>query len=159
MLHNLIEHLTVHNKIRDSYRISSNRLINNNKDIICGVIVISRNSKILLVQGRSTGKWSLPKGHLKKGETYEECAKRELFEETGIKINSFIYRNDIVQLRVGTYYFLETEKEYELLPCDSSEVKNAEWFSLKEIAENMLELNADANYIFRCLKKCILKDI
>ena len=31
------------------------------------------------------GKWDLPKGKLDKGETIEECALREIEEETGAK--------------------------------------------------------------------------
>jgi 8-oxo-dGTP pyrophosphatase MutT (NUDIX family) len=30
--------------------------------------------------------WGVPKGHLEAGETFEECARREVFEETGISI-------------------------------------------------------------------------
>ncbi len=29
--------------------------------------------------------WSLPKGHVEEGETYEQAAVREVFEETGIE--------------------------------------------------------------------------
>ena len=32
-----------------------------------------------------TKNWDLPKGHLKKKESFEECALREVHEETGIK--------------------------------------------------------------------------
>jgi len=31
------------------------------------------------------GKWDLPKGKLDKGETLEQCAVREVREETGLK--------------------------------------------------------------------------
>lgn len=61
-----------------------------------GVILI-RNGKILLGKRhpdpdkagsafRSAGEWSLPGGKLEWGETFEECAIREVKEETGITI-------------------------------------------------------------------------
>ena len=34
------------------------------------------------------GAWSLCGGHLEYGETFEECAKREVAEETGLKIEN-----------------------------------------------------------------------
>lgn len=37
--------------------------------------------------GSIDGKYDLPKGLIEKGETPQEAAVRELFEETGIKIN------------------------------------------------------------------------
>lgn len=154
MLNNLVEYLTVHNQILDSYRINS-RSITNHGSIICGVIVISKNtSKILLVQGRRTGKWSLPKGHIEKNESYEACARRELEEETGIKVNEFTLKNDIAKLRVGIYYFYEAEEEYTLSPADDSEVISSGWFNLNDINTSSMELNADANYIYRCLQYC-----
>lgn len=154
MLNNLVEYLTAHNKIRDNYRIESSSIAKQT-GIICGVIAISKNSsKILLVQGRRTGKWSLPKGHIEKNETYEACARREFEEETGIKINDFTLKNDIAKLRVGIYYFYEAEEEYVLNPRDNFEVISSGWFSLKDMETGYMELNVDANYIYRCLKQC-----
>ena len=149
----LIDYLTIRNQIRDALRISCRNL--NNDKLICGVIVISRNKRILLVQGRRTGKWSIPKGHIEHNEDTKACAIRELKEETGIVVNEFTFKNDIAKLRVGIYYFLETQTELALNPSDSSEVINSGWFNLQEIADNNLELNADANYIYRCMQRCL----
>src|SRR5579872_3816505 len=41
--------------------------------------------KIALAQhARATRSWVLPKGHVEKGETIEQAALREIYEETGL---------------------------------------------------------------------------
>ncbi len=47
-----------------------------------GGLVENENGEVLFIFRR--GKWDLPKGKLDKGETLEECALREVTEETGI---------------------------------------------------------------------------
>src|SRR5258708_7603501 len=49
----------------------------------CGGLVHNENAELLFMLRR--GKWDLPKGHLDKGETMEQCALREVEEETGLK--------------------------------------------------------------------------
>jgi 8-oxo-dGTP pyrophosphatase MutT (NUDIX family) len=45
-----------------------------------------KTNKILLVQSNGN-LWGPPKGTLKSGETYQECAIREVQEETGLIVN------------------------------------------------------------------------
>ena len=47
-----------------------------------GGLVVNEENKILMIFRR--GKWDLPKGKLDKGETLEQCAVREVEEETGL---------------------------------------------------------------------------
>ena len=51
-------------------------------------VYIEKNNKVLMVQekGQAWGLWSVPLGHVGKGETLEEAAKREVKEETGYDI-------------------------------------------------------------------------
>jgi 8-oxo-dGTP diphosphatase len=53
-----------------------------------GVIVVSDDKKILLVRHRKGSRqyWVLPGGRLEYGETFNECAVREIKEETGLEI-------------------------------------------------------------------------
>lgn len=44
------------------------------------------NKKILLVNHKKFNKWVQPGGHIEENETPEECALREVYEETGLKI-------------------------------------------------------------------------
>src|SRR5260370_34099239 len=50
--------------------------------------VIVRNSRgdLLLLLRPDSGRWTIPTGGLKKGETLTECAVREGREETGLEI-------------------------------------------------------------------------
>jgi bis(5'-nucleosidyl)-tetraphosphatase len=68
------------------------------KDISYGIVPLRRLKKdfweILLVR-HGAGHWSFPKGHADPGEQPKETAIRELKEETGLDIVSFL---DIPQL-------------------------------------------------------------
>ena len=59
-------------------------------------VYLEQNGKILMVQekGQAWGLWCVPLGHLDKGESLEDSAKREVMEETGyyIEINKNLGR-------------------------------------------------------------------
>ena len=65
-----------------------------------GVIVI-KDGKILLGKRKNShgeGAWCYPGGHLEYGESWEECSRREVMEETSIKIKNIRFgtaTNDI----------------------------------------------------------------
>lgn len=52
-----------------------------------GVLIFDEDDRVLLGlrKGKhAEGMWGLPGGHLEGGESFEQCAKREVEEETGI---------------------------------------------------------------------------
>lgn len=50
------------------------------------VFVTDDTDAILLIRRTDTGRWTIPTGGLKKGETISECAVRECEEETGLRV-------------------------------------------------------------------------
>lgn len=44
------------------------------------------NKKILLVKHKKNRRWTQPGGHMEDGETPEETALREVYEETGLRV-------------------------------------------------------------------------
>jgi 8-oxo-dGTP pyrophosphatase MutT (NUDIX family) len=114
------------------------------QNIIYGAILRCRlgpETKYAVVQGRYTGKWSFPKGHSKESETPLECALRELYEETSIKIS--ILPTEYMRIGFGNYYVFDVDREYDLVPTDTNEIMNTRWVTLQEM--DKLLLNADAN--------------
>ncbi len=73
-----------------------------------GVIVL-RQGCLLLLERRSVhgaGSWSTPGGHLEFGESPEDCAIREVREETGVEIG------DVHFLGITNDFFAANDKHY-----------------------------------------------
>src|SRR5258708_16522124 len=60
-----------------------------------GGVVTNSEGKVLVVSQRGTS-WSLPKGHIDRGESALVAAKREIYEESGIRDLELIHE-------LGTY--------------------------------------------------------
>lgn len=62
------------------------------------VCILIKNSTILMKyanRGISSGKWNFPGGKMEYGETKEQCAIRETYEETGLKISDLFYHGRV----------------------------------------------------------------
>jgi 8-oxo-dGTP diphosphatase len=72
-------------------------------------VIIMKDHNVLLGKRKMShgdGTWALPGGHLEFNETIEDCAKREVFEETGLFIKN---------IRYGTFtndIFINDQKHY-----------------------------------------------
>ena len=88
-----------------------------------GVIVI-KGSKVLLGKRKNShgeGSWCFPGGHLEFNEEIEECGRREVLEEAGIKIRNIKlgpFTNDIFKKEGKHYVTLFLISDY-----DSGEVR------------------------------------
>ena len=75
-----------------------NELYDNEGRILkAGGIIINNNNEILLYLNEDRG-FAFPKGHLEQGETFEECAHREVKEETGLDVVIVDYLSPIIYL-------------------------------------------------------------
>lgn len=53
-----------------------------------GTFILNEKNQLLLIKRADDGLWDKPAGSMELGETFEECAKRETFEETGLFCNT-----------------------------------------------------------------------
>ena len=122
------------------------------KEKSCGCTVID-DDKVLLVK-QNDGHTAFPKGHIEKGETEEECAIRETFEETGLKVKilngyrytqTYFIKKDVLKEVV---YFLAT-KESGTLCKQEEEINSLGFYSFNEAInlisyENTIKLFEEA---------------
>ncbi len=98
-----------------------------------GVVVV--DGRVLLVHRPRYDDWTLPKGKLDPGESFEEAALREVEEETGLvcrlgrELPSTEYHDNKGRPKVVRYWLMEVERgEFE--PND--EVDEVRWAELGE---------------------------
>ena len=79
--------------------------------ILPGSVVIILNDKNeVLLQKRHDGSWGLPGGLMDLGESFEEVAIREVFEETGLEVENL----KLVNVFSGSEYYLKVPNGDEL---------------------------------------------
>ncbi len=108
-----------------------------------GGLVSNDNSEYLLILRR--GKWDLPKGKLDEGETIEECAVREVQEETGLK-NVVIVKPLLITYHTyheGTKFVLKESHWYDMLaggkqatkPQTEEDIEQIVWAPVQHLAK------------------------
>ena len=110
-------------------------------------IYCSETKQVLLMRRNADapvwpGYWTNPGGHVEPGETLEQTATREAFEEIGIEISAFPTTQTSTPLTVGwdrgryafrATCFLKTVPEPLIPTIDPKEVAEARWFTLDEV--------------------------
>lgn len=118
-------------------------------------VMIFRGGKILMGKRKGShgeGEYSFPGGHLEYMEGFEECAQRETFEETGIKIKNikFLGVSNVVKYVPKHYVNIKFTAEWESgepKVCEPDKFENWEWYGLDNLptpifkfAEQMINL-------------------
>lgn len=99
----------------------------------CGIIYYHENDETyLLVLGKKSYKWGFPKGHMELGETEEETAIREFYEETGITIENSYLLNKI-RFKNNIYFKVNCPRKPKINVQDTNEIVKVSWMSLNDI--------------------------
>ena len=87
-----------------------------------GLILLTPDLKVLIVQDAKTGKWGFPKGHREAQDNGDlETACRELLEETGIRPESFKLYDPSFRITRGSSSYLF---RYGIIPREEGAVQN-----------------------------------
>ena len=100
-----------------------------------GGLVYNDKKEILFIYRNK--KWDLPKGKMEKDENIQDCALREVQEETGVQdltIEKYITttyhvfkRNDKFKLKETFWYEMRTSYKGELIPQENEGIKKVKW--------------------------------
>lgn len=118
-------------------------------EVSCGAYVID-NDKVLVIQ-HNQGHWDFPKGHMEKGETEKETAKREVLEETGIEIEIISDEKYIVEYMPNVHVqkkviFFEAKKIGGKVKKQESEVQKVEWLDIEKVLERITFENSRKSF-------------
>ena len=128
------------------------------KEKSCGAVIIRRNNETVqyLLIHQVQGHWCFPKGHVEGNETEHETAKREIKEETGLKV-TFIdgFRHTLSYspapgVSKDVVYFLaayESGKE----KAQKEELQGMDWFTYDE-ATAMITYPNDRDLLVQAAK-------
>ena len=109
--------------------------------------VVVRDGRVLVVHRPRYDDWSLPKGKLRLGESWEAAALREVEEETGL-------RCELGELVGSTCYGLKEVRYFSMTcagePQAQNEVDEVRWVALDEAAA-LLTYERDADLLRRLL--------
>lgn len=110
-----------------------------------GGVTKNEDGSILLIHRR--GKWDLPKGKLEKREKLEDCAIREVEEETGLKNVQLIapllityhtyHEGTRFILKESHWYSMKAEGKQQLKPQTEEDINDIKWVPLEEVESYM----------------------
>lgn len=112
-----------------------------------GVLLFNEKEELLLgkrVCDHGARTWGPPGGHLEFGETLENCAVREVLEETGMRIDDPVFcalTNSIFE-EEGAHYvslFMKVLLEDDQIPrvCEPDKTQEWRWFSQDNLPSSL----------------------
>lgn len=128
-----------------------------------GVLIFNDENKVMLQKRSDNSKWGLPGGSMEIGETFEEVAIREAYEEVNLKVRNlklfdvfsgmechYVYPNGDEIYNASTIYICrEFEGE---INFDSDETIEAKFFSKLELP-NMEDINPPDRIVIKRIKE------
>jgi ADP-ribose pyrophosphatase YjhB (NUDIX family) len=129
-----------------------------NKEVPASYMILLKDGKILLARrfntGYMDGYYSLPAGHVEKGETFTQCIIREAKEEIGVDLRQenlkavhFMHRDSRADYPQGVaegvneridVFFTAEKWEGEIKNMELGKCDNLSWFDLDNLPEKIV---------------------
>ncbi len=115
-----------------------------------GGVVLDPEGRVVLVHRPRYDDWTLPKGKLDRGESFEDAALREVEEETGLRcrlvreLPSSEYLDPKGRSKLVRYWLMEVEHDPGFVP--NNEVDELRWVPVEE-APALLTYPRDAEIL------------
>lgn len=117
-----------------------------------GVLILNEKKQLLLQKRTDNGFWAYPGGSMELGESFEDCARREVLEETGLKCQDltlftvfsgkpYTYPNGD-RIYPAEAIFICDKYEGEL-KRQEEEVSDLQFFDLNNLPENITPMNVE----------------
>ena len=102
-----------------------------------GGVVVDEDGRVVVVHRPNYDDWTLPKGKLDAGETFEEAALREVWEETGLRCAlgpelPSVHYEVRGRPKVVRYWLMSVDEDPDFQPND--EVDELRWLSPDDAA-------------------------
>lgn len=118
--------------------------------------LVEKEGKLLLIYRRKV--WDFPKGKLDKGETIEECAVREVEEETGVKVaideeidavwHTYTTKKKYI-LKKTYWYSMHCLDDKDMAPQLAEGIKKVEWMGLEEVRRALHDSYRSIRYVMQ----------
>jgi 8-oxo-dGTP pyrophosphatase MutT (NUDIX family) len=118
--------------------------------------IVSKKDKILMIF--RLGKWDFPKGKFDKGETPAECAKREVEEETNVKVklgphicNTWhTYTQNRKSILKKTYWYsMDSINDSGMKPQEEEGIKEILWLPEADAKTALINSYPSMRYLFK----------
>lgn len=126
------------------------------KVIEAGGGIVEKDGKLLMIFRRKV--WDIPKGKLDKGETIEECAVREVEEETGVKVkvdkkidavwHTYVTKKKYV-LKKTHWFAMHCIDDKNMAPQKGEGIKQVEWMTLEEVRKALHDSYRSIRYVMQ----------
>lgn len=161
----IVKILDTHNRaavLSDDVRAAFDRFAADFKAVTAaGGVVEDAEGRILMIYRR--GRYDLPKGHREQGETIEECAVREVGEETGVgnaeiiaSICNTLHAYDVYgewELKRTHWFLMKADGAGGMVPQLEEGITAAEWLTREEANAKALQSFPTIRDVFAALKK------
>lgn len=126
------------------------------KVIEAGGGIVEKEGKLLMIFRRKV--WDIPKGKRDKGESLEECAVREVEEETGVKAtidkeidavwHTYTTKKKYI-LKKTHWYAMHCLDDTKMAPQKGEGIKKVEWMDLEQVRVALHDSYRSIRYVMQ----------